>query len=395
MTNARSVLRSRPELFTSPWLLLPILALVVNDWVLKPIFHNTFTGKLSDFAGLLALTLFICAITERFRWLAASFISVSFIYWKSPYSQPLIAYLNNVLPVGIGRTPDYTDLAALPVVWITAFYAPRLPAHDASAWARYSLAGLCFFALTATSYFPQYSIRENGNIGISARNATEQLAASLERTVDRIAARHGLTCNVCDPISEGRIYGGATTSLSLLARFDLANSQILYEVSSSDVGRGKSGPQEVDAVRAQLEEAFRKDIPSIEIERAGRPAQHSTQIGVSKQNLFTSRRDPQNLSDIEAAKRVVVDVARSFGLRKYETLEDVYYLGALFGWSPYSRELVVYVAIADDPLVDIVVTRSSDSIANLQKAVAIEIERRLKEEFGANRAGKRCWLFSC
>ncbi len=395
MANTRGVLSSRPELFASPWLVLPVLALVVNDWVLKPVFHNAFTGKLSDFAGLLALTLFTCAVSERFRWWAASFISISFIYWKSPSSQPLIAYLNGVLPVGLGRTPDYTDLVALPVVWITAFYVPRLSAPDTSAWARFSLAGLSLFALTATSYFPRYAIRETGDIEIAARNGTEQISDNLERAFDQIAARHGLACNVCDPISEGRLYGSTTTSLSLLARFDQTNSKILYEVRSYDVGRGKSGPQEVDTVRAQLVDEFRKAFPSISIETAGRPAQHSIQIGVSKRNAFTSYRDPHNQRDIEVAKRVVADATKSLGLKKYESLDSVYYSGALFGWPPYARELVVYVGIGDDPLVDITITHSSDRFANLHKTVAAEIERRLKEEFGADRAGKRCWLFAC
>jgi hypothetical protein len=393
MTVAGISLNSRPELLASPWLVLSVLALLVNDWVLKPTFHNALTGKLSDFAGLLALTLVACAVSERLRWWSAGFISAFFVYWKSTHSQPLVSYLAELLPLGIGRTPDYTDLAALPVVWIVAFYVPRLSVRPAGAWAKCCVAGISVFALTATSYLPQYAIREAGDIP-TAHLRGEQAPRDLESAVDRIAMRHGLKCDVCDSISEGRVYKSPKTSLSLLARFDQGNSKVLYEVRTYDVGRGESGPQQVDAVRAELLEELRKAFPSISIEHAGTPSRRSISLGVSKRNSFTSYRDPQNQGDIDAAKRVVGEAATALGLRKYES-SDVYYLGGLLGWPPYARELVVYVAVGDDPLVSVTVARSSDRYADLQQKVATEVEQRLKQQFGPHRAGQRCWIFSC
>jgi hypothetical protein len=394
MTTARGALNSHPELLASPWVVLSVLVLLVNDWVLKPTFHNGLTGKLSDFAGILALTLVACAASQRFRWCSASFISAFFVYWKSSLSQPLISYLNQVLPFGIGRTPDYTDWVALPVVWIAAFYAPRLRVPTASAYAKSCIAGFCIVTLTATSYLPQYTIRESGDIPVAPPASGEQSSRQLEQVVDRIAVRHGLQCTVCDSIVEGRVYRSPGTSLSLLARYDQPNSQVLYEVRTYDVGRGETGPQQVDAVRTQLLEELRKAFPSMSIARAGIPSQRSISLGVSKRNSSTSYRDSQNHGDIEAAKRVVAEVATSLGLRKYES-SDVYYTGSLYGWPPYARELVVDVGVADDPLVMVRVTRSSDRYADMQQKLATEIERRLKEQFGSSRAGQRCWLFSC
>src|SRR3954471_37416 len=220
--TARRALKSRPELFASPWLVFSLFALIVNDWVLKPVLHNHLTGKLSDFAGLLALMLVACAVSERLRWRSACLISACFVYWKSPYSQAVVSYLTEVLPLGIGRTPDYTDLAALPVVWIAAFYVPRLPAPPAGAWAKCCIAGVSVFALTATSYLPHYTIREAGDIPTALLRG-EQTSRDLESAVDRVAMGHGLECNVCDPISEGRVYKKPGTSLSLLACYDQGN----------------------------------------------------------------------------------------------------------------------------------------------------------------------------
>lgn len=394
MTTARGALNSRLELLASPWVVLSVLVLLVNDWVLKPTFHNGLTGKLSDFAGLLALTLISCAASQRVRWWSASFLSTLFVYWKSPFSQPLISYLNEVLPLGIGRTPDYTDLVALPVVWIAAFYAPRLRVPTASARAKFCIAGFCIVTLTATSYLPRYVIRESGNIPAPPPASGDQSSRELEQVIDRIAIRHGLKCTVCDPIAEGRVYRSSETSLSLLARHDQPNSQVLYEVRTYDVGGGKTGPQQVDALRAQLLEELRNAFPSMSIARAGIPSQRSISLGVSKRNSFTSYRDPQNRGDIEAAKRVVAEVATSLGLKKYES-SDLYYTGGLYGWPPYGRELVVHVIVADAPLVIVTVTRSSDRYADMQQKLATEIERRLKEQFGTSRAGQRCWIFSC
>ena len=394
MTTARGTLNSRPELLASPWLVLSVLVLLVNDWVLKPAFHNGLTGKISDFAGLLALTLVACAVSQRLRWWSASFIAALFVYWKSPYSQPLVSYLSQVLPLGIGRTPDYTDLLALPVVWIAAFYAPRLSVPTASAWTKACIAGFCTVTLTATSYLPQYTIRESGEIPPASLVAVEKTSRELEQVVDRIAIRHGLKCTVCDPIAEGRVYRGLENSLSLLARFDQTNSQLLYEVRTYDVGRGEAGPQQVDAVRAQFFEELRTAVPTMSIARVGIPSQRSISLGVSKRNSFTSYRDSQNQGDIDAAKRVVAEAATSLGLKKYES-SDVYYSGGLYGWPPYARELVVSVGVADDPLVMVRVTRSSDRFADMQQKLAAEIERRLKAQFGSDRAGQRCWIFSC
>ena len=88
----------------------------VNDFALKPLFHNAVTGKLSDFAGLFALTLFVATLWPQHRRLAACVIAVSFTFWKTTYAEPLIEAWNAVAPFAFGRTVDLTDLVALPMI---------------------------------------------------------------------------------------------------------------------------------------------------------------------------------------------------------------------------------------------------------------------------------------
>ena len=43
----------------SPGFIIATVLLVVNDFFLKPVYHNWLTGKLSDFAGLFMFSLFL------------------------------------------------------------------------------------------------------------------------------------------------------------------------------------------------------------------------------------------------------------------------------------------------------------------------------------------------
>src|SRR5687767_14998653 len=115
----------RLELLASPVFVVSVALLVVNDFVLKATFHNGLTGKLSDFAGLAAFSLFGCALWPGRERIIALAVSVDFILWKSPYSQTLIDGINLFSPFPLSRTVDYTDLMALPVVWLACHFAPQ------------------------------------------------------------------------------------------------------------------------------------------------------------------------------------------------------------------------------------------------------------------------------
>jgi hypothetical protein len=117
---------ARPaDLLLSPLLLGALALLVVNDWVLKPAFHNALTGKLSDFAGVAALALFLRAVVPGRAIAACVAAGAAFALWKSPASQPLIDGINALGWAPVGRVVDWTDLAALLVLPIVRGYRPR------------------------------------------------------------------------------------------------------------------------------------------------------------------------------------------------------------------------------------------------------------------------------
>jgi hypothetical protein len=117
--------RNRLESLASPVLIAAVAVLVVNDWVLKPAFHNALTGKLSDVAGVAAFALFWAALFPRHRLHAFVATAVGFALWKSPASQPAIDAWNGMGWGTIGRVVDWTDLLALAVLPIVYRYDPR------------------------------------------------------------------------------------------------------------------------------------------------------------------------------------------------------------------------------------------------------------------------------
>lgn len=135
----------------SPIFIVSLVLLLLNDLLLKDIFHNTFTGKLSDFSGVIVLVLFIHFINDRKKWINSIFVAVFFIFWKSTISESLIDTFNALGVFRIGRTVDYWDLLAL----ITLSLLGRISFPERSFRGNRTtvsfLSLLTVFALTSTS----------------------------------------------------------------------------------------------------------------------------------------------------------------------------------------------------------------------------------------------------
>jgi hypothetical protein len=126
--------------------------LLLNDLILKQQFHNGLTGKVSDFAGLFILPLFLTALFPRFRRHLYVLTAFSFILWKSTYAQPLIEGWNGLLFFSIGRTVDYSDFLALlvlPFSYVYSLIPSRVPTQRV---AIICVALISLFAFTATSF---------------------------------------------------------------------------------------------------------------------------------------------------------------------------------------------------------------------------------------------------
>ena len=89
-----------------------IILLFINDHFLKLYFHNWFTGKFSDFLGMIIFPLFLAYIFPRLRTFSVFVSFILFIFWKSPFSEGFIDFYNQISPIAVARVVDYTDFIA-------------------------------------------------------------------------------------------------------------------------------------------------------------------------------------------------------------------------------------------------------------------------------------------
>ncbi len=180
-------LSTRPMHLLHPAFLIALTLLIANDWLLKPIFHNAITGKLSDFAGVFAFAYFWSVAAGRRHVTIHVLVGIAFAIWKSPLSQPAIDAWNALQIMSIARVVDAGDLMALlmlPLSWrivsmprtATRVDAESIPARVA----KVLVAGIALVAFTATSKAPR-------TIAIEA----DYLSAHTTETIKTIVARDG------------------------------------------------------------------------------------------------------------------------------------------------------------------------------------------------------------
>ncbi|MBX2924303.1 MAG: hypothetical protein KF746_19030 [Chitinophagaceae bacterium] len=146
----------KKDLIINPFFITGLALLILNDLYLKQQYGNFLTGKLSDFAGLLAFPMFIAAVFPRSKQWICLVTGAGFIFWKSPLSNPVIDAINLLPFVTIGRVIDYADYTALPVLWVSHHLIHRhLITKSCAAWVfpamRAALLAISFVAFCATS----------------------------------------------------------------------------------------------------------------------------------------------------------------------------------------------------------------------------------------------------
>lgn len=110
----------KEELLYKKWFLLAVFMLLINDFFLKYQFHNSLTGKLSDFSGLFAFPYFMSLFTKRVKLVyIATFLF--FVFWKTALSQSTIDFLND-MHFNLYRVVDYTDFIAFLILPISYVY---------------------------------------------------------------------------------------------------------------------------------------------------------------------------------------------------------------------------------------------------------------------------------
>lgn len=196
------------SIFSSPYFIFALVTLLLNDFLLKDVFANEFTGKLSDFAGIFVFSIFWMALFPRKSGHVIWLVSIFFIWWKSPWSQPVIDGWNALPFYTIQRVVDYTDLLALVMVPLAYLYSkqsfsvPRLnPVFPFV---------ISMFAFAATSKGPMTCFYDDVTYSVSA-DSREQFIEKLKSSElelefpdygnDELQNQHCEVLNLNDSIS--------------------------------------------------------------------------------------------------------------------------------------------------------------------------------------------------
>jgi hypothetical protein len=369
----------RLESLASPAFIAALALLVANDFALKPLFHNALTGKLSDFAGLFALGLFVATLWPRHAPLLGAAIAAAFTFWKTSYAEPLIESLNVVSPFAFGRTVDLTDLMAIPMIPLAVWAAPRLEPWPLPRALQVGLAVLAPVAFTATSQ-PQHVLRST----LDVRSVVIVDEAALRGYLDEVAEKHGLRCNTCDSLDEGRVYfhdgsrkrGPGTLTVNL----DSERRQLFYTTTA----HGQRGRDEALALSADIRAGMQARFPGVTAvefdEEIDSEERKSTLFSIQVPSA-----GPLSVEMAEQAKRtlssIVEEVVRTHGLR-VEAEAPVYYAGARFGASAYQRDLVLQAYSPTNATLQATITRQTENYAALHEAINADLADRLIAAFG-------------
>ena len=157
------------DLIFNPYFLISLILLILNDLALKWYFSNAITGKISDFAGLFILPIFLACLVPKSKKTISAIIGLVFVFWKSSLSTSTIEMLNSLSILQFDRVIDYTDLLALGVLPFSHFlinngtYRSFYQSADFS-FAKGALLLISSFTFLATS-ISRYEIPE-GNVFI-------------------------------------------------------------------------------------------------------------------------------------------------------------------------------------------------------------------------------------
>jgi hypothetical protein len=153
----------------------------MNDFLLKEIYGNWVTGKLSDFAGLFIFPLFWTALLPNRKNEIFFSTALFFLYWKSPYSQSMIDNWNNLGLLHIVRIVDYSDLIALialPFGYIIENQKDKLVGIKISPIVPITVSAFAFAATSKGGPKPEVQYFESYLIQNSQENIIERLELS-------------------------------------------------------------------------------------------------------------------------------------------------------------------------------------------------------------------------
>lgn len=166
--------KSSLQLLQSVVFLLALLLLLCNDFWWKAAYGNWWTGKLSDFAGLLVFAWFWSALLPISRKSIFIGTGILFVFWKTPYSQVCIDAWNALELFSISRVIDYSDYWAVLILPVSYWYLQ----HRQLSYLKISPVlplSIAAFAFCATSYQKNFDYNKNYHFDCSNKTLVQRI----------------------------------------------------------------------------------------------------------------------------------------------------------------------------------------------------------------------------
>lgn len=111
----------KQNLLFHPLFLVSLCLLLLNDFFWKHQYHNAFTGKISDFTGLIVFVFFFATFIPRGKKWISIITAILFILWKTELADSFISFFNSLQVLEIARVLDYSDWLAIIVLPVCHF----------------------------------------------------------------------------------------------------------------------------------------------------------------------------------------------------------------------------------------------------------------------------------
>jgi hypothetical protein len=315
--------------------------------------------------------LFVATLWPRHRRLAAWVIAAAFAFWKTRYAQPLIDSFNEVLPLQVGRTVDLGDLAALPMIPLAAWAAPRLKPWPLPRALQVCLAVIAPIAFTATS---QGYVRTRATADFPPSTVVDEEV--LQTFIDDVARQHGMSCPICDPLRAGRVYGDGSYIKELTVNF-APDRRVLFFAAQGSLNR--AGKRDLAELEADLRAGLIERFPGVTFSESTN--EYDSALEVTTLTVRIAADAPPSVERVEGTRRalssIVEEVVRAHGLTADR---NGYYAGARR--SQNERDVVLVPNYTGNDLFTVWVRYNNEAYEPLYRAVATDLAGRLRTQFG-------------
>jgi len=253
---------------TSTYSIWPIylsaILLILNDHILKYEYPGFVTGKLSDIAGVFLVTLLLRTLFKKQVYLSSLFIILLFVYWKSPYSEGLLIFLNENIPLNFVRTIDYTDLFALLVIPFS-HYVYRFRSHFELKKKTLHIFKLPMLCMLGLSIMGTSVMLPHHKYAIQKKNNSESINVSkVISIIKEIVEPYGLKCVTCDEnIKNGEFSGEGITLKYILINED-KGVKFDIEGSRGSIFRKSDDFDILEKIRRRLKNLFENNFKNME-----------------------------------------------------------------------------------------------------------------------------------